>query len=323
MKFLRRLLPFFVLVLFLAAGGLLWVHHEWLGDTIVLRSYDAPQQITSLADETAMTNYGKRLFFVNKPELNDKTLFNEHCQHVSTDAAVLGCFKGNRQGMYIFDVTDPRLNGIEQVTAAHEMLHQAYERLDNAERRHIDQLLNDYYQNGLTDESVKSKMAIYQVTEPDNLANEMHSIFGTEIKDLPKELEDYYAQYFTDRQKVLGYRAMSQAAFDSYRQQIAAYDAQLAELQPRIDQMEVALTQKITTLKAAKAELDADLAAGRVGEYNTGVAPYNALVNSYNKDLATLNQRIAEFNKLVQERNEVSVEVTELNKALDSSLTPQ
>lgn len=323
MKFLRRLLPFFLLVVFLAAAGLIWVNREWLRDTVVLRSYHAPQEIADLASDTSMTDYAERLFFVNKPQLNDKALFNEHCQHVSTEAAVLGCFKGDRQGIYIYDVDDPRLHGIEQVTAAHEMLHQAYDRLDNATRQRIDTLLNDYYTSGLTDESVKSKMALYQISEPHNLPNEMHSIFGTEIKDLPQELEEYYAQYFSDRQKVLAYRQTSQAAFDSYRQQIAAYDTKLTDLKSRIDEMEAALTQKVATLKASKAELESDLAAGRISEYNAGVGPYNALVISYNKDLATLNQRIAEFNRLVQERNEISVQVSELNEALDSSLTPQ
>lgn len=323
MKVLRRLAPFLLLGAFLAVAGFIVINRELLRDRVILRSYDPPQVIASLADDTAMTDYAKRLFYVNKPELNDKVAFNEHCRDLSHEAAVLGCFRGNRNGIYIFDITDERLHGVEQVTAAHEMLHQAYVRLDNRARERIDTLLENYYRTSLTDQSVKDKIAIYQDEEPQNLTNEMHSIFGTEIKDLPRELEEYYAQYFSDRHKVLAFRDMSRAEFDSHRQRIADYDQQLEALKPSIDQMEAQLAQEVATLKAAKAELDADRAAGRIDEFNAGVAPYNALVNAYNKDLAALNQKIAEYNKLVQERNEHSFQVSELNEALDSSLTPQ
>ncbi|HZM63580.1 MAG TPA: hypothetical protein VFB59_00425 [Candidatus Saccharimonadales bacterium] len=323
MKFLRRLLPLLFLAVLLTGVALVVVNRDYLRDQMVLRSYTAPQDVALLASDTAMSEYGRRLFFVNKPELNDKAGFNTHCQNLSDEAAVLGCFKGNRQGIYIFDVTDPRLHGIEQVTAAHEMLHQAYDRLDGATRQRINKLLEDYYRTSLSDQSVKEKMAIYQTTEPGNLSNEMHSIFGTEIKNLPAELEEYYKRYFTDRQKVVAFRDSSQMAFDSYRKQIADYDKRLADLKPRIDQIEAILSQEVAQLKATKAELEADLAAGRISEYNAGVGPYNALVSSYNKDLADLNRRIEEYNKLVQERNALSVQVSELNEALDSSLTPQ
>ncbi len=323
MKFLRRVLPFALLVTLLATAGVVWVQRDYLRDQLILRGYDAPAEMSTLASDTAMTDLGQRLFFVNKPELNDKATFNDHCQHLLTDAAVLGCFKGDRQGIYIYDVTDPRLHGIEQVTAAHEMLHQAYTRLDQSARKRVDSLLEEYYRSALADQSVKDKIAIYETSEPDNVANEMHSIFGTEIADLPAELEEYYKQYFNDRQKVVAFRQSSQAAFDSYQKQITAYDKRLNELKPQIDVNETALTQKIAELKTARAKLDADLAAGRVKEYNAGVAPFNALAAAYNKDLAALNKQIEEYNKLVRERNEVSVQVRQLNEALDSNLTPQ
>lgn len=323
MKVFRRLLPYLFLVLLITAGGLIWWNKDYLRDSLALRGYSPPGAIVSLADNTAMTEYAERLFYVNKPQLEDKITFNEACRDLGEEAAVLGCYKGDRGGIYIYDVTDPRLNGIEEVTAAHEMLHQAYDRLDGKTKQRIDGLLQDYYTDGLTDDSVKSKLSIYEKDASSDMANEMHSIFGTEVSNLPTELEEYYKQYFVDRTKVLGYRQMSQAEFDKYRNQIAEYDRRLDELKPMIDQMEVALKAEVAQLKAARAELDADLAAGRVQEYNAGVAPYNALVAAYNKDLAALNKKIEEYNQLVTERNAASVQVSELNRALDSSLTPQ
>lgn len=322
MSFFRRLLPYLVLVALVAVGGTLWVNRDYLQDQLTLRGYEPSVEISALADDTAMTEYGRRLFLVNKPQLEGKIAFNEACRDLGEEAAVLGCYKGNRQGIFIFDVTDSRLHGVEQVTAAHEMLHQAYERLDSDTRSHVGKLLDDFYRNGLEDESIKSKIAIYE-DDGSDLTNEMHSIFGTEVKDLPAELEDYYRQYFADRQKVVAFRDASNAGFERYRNQIVEYDRRLDQLRQEIDSMEVELKAEAAELKSAKATLDADLAAGRVQKYNAGVAPYNALVVQYNRDLAAVNRSIEEYNRLVQERNAVSVQVSELNKALDSSLTPQ
>lgn len=323
MKVLRRLLPYLFLVLLITAGGLIWWNKDYLRDSLALRGYTPSADVAAMAENTALTEYAERLFYVNKPQLEDKIAFNEACRDLGEEAAVLGCYKGDRRGIHIYDVTDPRLQGIEEVTAAHEMLHQAYDRLDSKTKQRINSLLQDYYKNGLTDESVKNKLAIYEKDDTSDMANEMHSIFGTEVGNLSTELEEYYKQYFTDRTKVLGYRQMSQAEFDKYRNQIAEYDRRLDELKPIIDQMEQDVKAEVAQLKATKAELEADLAAGRVQEYNAGVAPYNSLVAKYNKDLTALNKKIEEYNQLVTERNAASVQVSELNRALDSSLTPQ
>lgn len=323
MRMLRRILPYILLCILLAVAIFGWLNRDYIRDWLTLRAYSAPQPIAQLAEDTAMSDYGKRLFYVNKPQLDDKIAFNEHCKNLSKEAAVLGCYRGDRQGIYIFDVTDPRLHGVEEVTAAHEMLHQAYSRLSGKERDRVNDLLETYRREVLADQSVKDKLAIYEKTEPDHLVNEMHSIFGSEIKELPAELETYYSQYFSDRQKVVAFRDASQAEFDKYLKQIDSYDQQLAILKPQIESMEAALTQTVAELKQDRQELNADLAAGRIQEYNAGVAPYNAKVSEYNQQLASLNKRIEEYNKLVNERNTASVQISELNKALDSSLAPQ
>jgi hypothetical protein len=323
MNFIRRFWPYFVFVVLVAAGGVVWTNRHYIQDWIVLRGYDVPQPIAQLATETGMSEYGERLFYVNKPELNDKIALNENCKDLIDEVSVLGCFVGDRQGIFIFDITDPRLAGIEEVTAAHEMLHQAYKRLSSDERTRINTLLADYYNSEQASQSVKDKIEIYKVTEPNDIPNEMHSIIGTEVKVLSAELEEHYKHYFEDRQKVVAFWEASQAEFEKYRKQIEDYDRRLSELRPQIESMEADLTARVADLKKTKAALEADLAAGRIGEYNAQVAPYNAKVKAYNQLLSSTNQRIEEYNKLVNERNAASVQVKELNKALDSSLKPQ
>lgn len=323
MNFLRRFWPYFLFVVLVATGSVVWLNKDYIQDWLVLRGYDAPGPVAQLATDTGMSQYGERLFYVNKPELNDKVTLNENCKDLADEVAVLGCFVGDRQGIFIYDITDPRLAGIEQVTAAHEMLHQAYKRLSGSERERVDLLLENFYNNTEISQSIRDKIDTYKKTEPNDIPNEMHSIFGTEIKELSPQLEEYYKQYFSDRQKVITYWEASQAEFEKYRQQIEDYDNRLSELRPQIESMEAELTVRASELKKAKADMEADLAAGRISEYNAQVAPYNALVKAYNQLLASTNQRIEEYNQLVKERNAVSVQVKELNKALDSSLKPQ
>lgn len=323
MKLWRRLYPFLILVLLVTSGSLLFFQRENIGDWWKLRGYEAPETIAQLATDTAMTPYGKRLFYVNEPTLDDKAALNTHCSGLATEAAVLGCYRGNRQGIHIYDITDERLHGIEQVTAAHEMLHQAYDRLSSDERSHIEALLEAYYRQGLTDQSVIDKMNIYTKTEPDHLIDEMHSIFGTEIAALPAELDAYYEQYFTDRQQVVAYRMQSQAAFTAYQQQITDYDTRLVSLKAQIKDNEAQLDDAQSDLKQQKAQLDSNLAKGNVAAYNAGVAPYNAAVGVYNKQLQIAKDLINEYNRLVEERNALAVQATELSEALDSRLTPQ
>lgn len=320
MTFLRRLWPYLLLVCTLVATVLIVWHRDYLRDQWVLRDYQPVPAIADLAENTAMTAYAERLFLVNKPELNNKETFNRNCHGLSEEVAVLGCYRGNRNGIYVYNITDPRLAGVEEVTAAHEMLHQAFDRLTRGERERVTKLLQDFVQDGLQDQSVKDKIAIYQQAEADHMATELHSIIGTEVADLPAELEQYYAQYFMDRSKVVAYRQQSQAAFDAYRQQINEYDTRLTQIKPQIEANEADLTVRQQQLRDKKAAMDADLATGKAATYNAAVPEYNRLVRDYNAKLASAKALIEEYNRIVAERNIIAVQVKGLNEALDSRL---
>jgi len=315
---LRQLGSAAALVLVLGLGAALWWNQDYLKDWLILRSYQAPTQIAQLASDTSMTPYAQRLFYVNRPEVEQRDSFNAHCHNESEhEAAVLGCFLGDREGIYVYDVTDPRLAGIQQVTAAHEALHQAYERLSPSERTRVDGLLQAYAKT-ITDQGLKDKMALYQKTEPTEVVNEMHSVFGTEVASLPPALETYYKQYFANRQKIVSYHAQYRAAFDERAAQIAAYDKQLAVLKPQIDAKRQDLDTREKSLKQQRSQLDSELASGHVDAYNAGVAPYNAAVGAYRQAVAEANSLITAYNKLIDERNSIAVQEQQLIQAQDS-----
>lgn len=325
MKRLKQALPYIALLLIAAGGVWLGANQERALDWWVLRDYNAPAQISDFADSTAMTSYGERLFLVNRPSIDDKEAFNQNCAGIIEEVAVLGCYHGDRQGIYLYRIEDERLDGIEEVTAAHEMLHQAYDRLGADERELLNNLLQAFYSNELQDQDVREKLGLYNQDNQEELLNEMHSIFGTEIGagELPDELEKHYSRYFTDRSKVVAFRNQSHAAFDEFRKRIAAYDNQLKDLQQQIENNESTLSQSLTDLEQERIRLDNLRASEQIEEYNAGVPNFNGMVDRYNALLQETQNLVEQYNRLVEDRNAVAVQVSDLNAALDSRLTPQ
>jgi len=315
---LRRILLLAVLAILVGNGALLWMQRDVIMDWVHTRGYVAPQNIVQLADDDTMTPYARRIFYVNYPAIEDKDAFNRDCPDASHEVAVLGCYRGNRNGIYLYKVNDVRLDGITQVTAAHEMLHQAFDRLQPAERKHIGELLNDYYKNHLTDKNVIDKMASYKKLEPDDMTNEMHSVFGTEITNLPPELETYYKRYFTDRRKVLDYRNKYVSAFSARQDQIDAYDKQRDILKQQIDDAQSALDSWEKALKAQRDQMSADMAAGEIARYNAAVPGFNAQVQQYKAKVTETNDLINKYNDITDKRNALTAQEQELIKAQDS-----
>jgi len=264
-----------------------------------------------------MTPYARRLFYANKPQIESRTAFNNHCSNTFDQASVLGCFTGNRQGIYIYDVTDTRLDGIQQVTAAHEMLHQAYERLSGSERTRVDNLLLAYSKT-VTDPALKDKLAAYQKTEPHDVVNEMHSVFGTEVATLPPALEQYYRHYFTDRAKITKFHTQYQQAFTARTEQIASYDAQLNSLKKQIGADKATIAAQEKTLQVQRAQLDANTASNQIDAYNAAVPGFNAQVDAYKALVAQTNSLIDQYNKLIDARNSIAVQEQQLQQAIDS-----
>lgn len=319
MDFVRRIWPTTLLAALLVGGSFFWLRHNEVLDWAAARGYEPSTAIEILTTDTGMTAYSKRLFYANRPAIEAKGPFNRHCTDPSEQVAVLGCFIGNRLGIYIYDVTDERLNGIEQVTAAHEMLHQAYQRLDKKEKTRINGLLQEYHDLTAT-QKLKDKIASYNESEPEHLLNEMHSIFGTEATDLPSELEAYYRQYFFDRGKILALHQRYQSEFDRRIAQINDFDNRLTDLKTNIEANKQDLDIRERELRQRRSQMDAYLAANRIGEYNAAVPGFNALVVAYRSLVDSTNRMVDQFNSLLAERNALAVQERQLEDAIDSSV---
>lgn len=318
----RRIAGYAILLCLLIAGGWTLANPYAIPDWIRLRGYEPPASVTSLVEDTTMTDDARHLFLINRPVIDDKTSFAKACPQADEQTIVIGCYIGGQRGIHILLVEDDRLFGIEQVTAAHEMLHAAYERLDDKERTRVDQILQDYRENGLKDERIKSVLKGYETTEPGQQHNEMHSIFGTEVVDLPDELERYYEKYFIDRDKVVGYAVRYQDAFLSRQESVKNYDARLASISDRIKSNTASLEAQDRQITASRQQLEAYRRSGDIDSYNANVEPFNVRVNGYNQLLGDTRKLIDTYNDLVAERNEISAQSKQLQQAISTQDLP-
>jgi hypothetical protein len=304
-------------LLFLLVMALAVINHNRITDWFKLQGYHPSATVTSLAGADSFTDQAEHLYYINRPEVVAKAEFRNHCKTKAEQTIVLGCYRGVQNGIYILKITsDQRLDGVMQVTAAHEMLHAAYDRLSGSDRQQVDGWLQDYYDNHLTDQRIKDTIAAYKQSEPDALVNEMHSIFGTEVAQLPAPLERYYERYFTDRSLVVALADKYQAEFTSRKQLVAQYDSRLDELKQLIEEAESSLQKQVQSIRADADRLQALRAAGRTAEYNAAVPAYNLSIDRYNSAAAVLKQQISQYNQLAEERNGIALEQQQLTQEL-------
>jgi hypothetical protein len=311
-----------VLAVLLACGVIALAERQHIFDWWRLRGYLPPVTVQQLASETTMNAYARKVFYVNHPAVDAKSSFGKVCPNNGGEkTVVLGCYHSDQQGIYILRVSDPRLSGVEQVTAAHEMLHAAYDRLSTRDRASVDRMLTDYYQHGLHDKRVLATIAAYKKSEPNDVVNEMHSVFGTEVANLPAPLENYYKRYFTDRQKIVAYAQQYEGAFTSREQQVANDDTQLAAQKQQITSDEASLHAQAQAIDSEQTRLSSLKSTGDYSGYNALVPDYNTKVGQYNALVATVRALIAQYNQLVKSRNAIALEETQLVQ--DITTTPQ
>lgn len=313
-----------LLAITIGGGWLAITQHQAIVDWWRLSHYTAPAPVAQLATDTTMTQRGRDLFYESNPQIQDRNTFNKSCPNTSgasggEQGAVLGCY--TLQSIYIFNVTDPRLPGVQQVTAAHETLHAAYERLDATTKSYVNGLLQAELSKLQNDQDLQQVIALYNKTEPGELLNEMHSILGTEYGGLSPQLEQYYQQYFANRSKIVAYAQGYKAVFTASKQRIATYQAQLTALKQQIDADQAELSTQATELRAQDQQLTT-LRDTDVNSYNQAVPAYNAKVNAYNQLATTTRELINQYNAIVAQANNEEALQTDLNHSLDSTYQP-
>lgn len=301
----------------LVAGALLCiVYRESLYDQLRVWQFQPSVAIAGLATRTGMSDGGRHVFYASEPELANANTFNQSCGEHEHSTAILGCYVGKR--IYIYDVDNDELTGIKEVTAAHEMLHAAYERLSNADRQRVDQMITAYLPTLQRDKAFVERMKVYDTLSEADRLNELHSVIGTEVEQLSSDLEAHYAAYFANRSRVT----------TLYMQ----YSAVFTKLQARADEL-AAEYNRIASARNALVEqsnreyeqllTDMDVFERGSRTDTAQAAALNARADRYNATLDTAKQQVTEYDNrlhaIKSELNQISVHTQTLQNSIDST----
>ena len=307
-----------------AAGGLAVAY--WFGpqllDEFRAQQYTPSSQISAIEQRVTLTPAGKRIFYATSPEVQDSGQFNSSCHSVERTTAILGCYYRDR--IYLYNVQNDELDGALDVTAAHELLHAAYARLNAFERQKVDGLVRAAYQKVKDEPTLKRLMEYYKQAEPGAEVNELHSILGTTIANLDSELERHYARYFTNRASIV---ALNQR----YTQVFSELDQQAASLKTKISTEESALKTETDTYQNELNQLNSDIQSfnqrAASGDFSSQefYAARNVLsgrVAALNRRQNQLNARISAYNTMIVEYNKLAVRAQQLNQSMNGVSAP-
>ncbi len=306
----------------LIAGSVwLWLERQYVVDAIQYYQYQPTPPVEAIVSQAGLTDNAKFTFYATRPAVESSQLFNQHCERKEANSPILGCYVASR--IYIFDVTDERLEGIKTVTAAHEMLHAEYDRLSGAEKKRLEPLLKAAYKR-VANTELEERMRYYEKNEPGESLNELHSILGTEFTSVGPELEEYYRQYFTDRQKIVRLHQKVAKIFTGLSEEAAKLVKQIEALARTIND---ATNQYNGGVEALNQEVDAfNARADRAGGFTTE-AEFQAVRSSLTNRSSELNvlrqqiqANIATYKTLLARLDTINDQSTKLSQSLDSTL---
>lgn len=270
-----------------------------------LKNYTPNGVISFIASTTEMTDYGKRLFFLNDPKLvSTENELNSICKTNAShiDASTLGCFSQRNNTIYLLDNNSGLSDNLLATTASHELLHSVYVNMPFEEKRRIDAALLEVW-NGPSNEYLAKRLSAYNFPEESPNLNELHSIIGTEIEKLPPVLEEHYSKYF-NQPKV-------SKISSSYNKKVEGKKTALAKITKNLN----ALKKKIESNKKQISRLVADL-----DKYKRDMNLYKSLSNSSNYYISKYNELVPVFNETVSKINDLESETQDFISEYNSTV---
>ena len=313
-----RLIITSLVCLALIASALLFVFNRVaITDWVRVQQYQPSAAIAGLATQAGMSEQGRYFFYTGEPVLEDAGQFNASCGEHEHSTAVLGCYAAQR--IYLFDVQNDELSGIEEVTAAHETLHAAYERLSADEKRRVNAMITravpTLEQNG----AFLQRMKVYDDLPEDERLNELHSVLGTEAASLPAELETYYGRYFTDRTQTTGLYAKYSGVFARLQQRSEVLAAEYNRLVAQRNALVEGANQEYRQLEADMATFERGprTDAEQARALNARAAAYNSKLDGIRQQTATYDARLV---TIKAELEQIAIHNQKLNDSIDSRI---
>lgn len=309
-----------------ALVGVGWVaaHGQRLVDQVAVWNFEPSDTLAGYVDRSTMTAQGEFLFYATSPVVEQDERFDAICSSDEEGIGTLGCYLPASSAIHLYDITDERLDGMEEVIASHEMLHAAWARMDAADLAVISPLLEAKAQSMAADPAFAARMEFYARSEPGERLNELHSILGTEVSDLDPVLEAHYAGLFRDRQALVALHTASNQVFVDLENQAKALVAEL-------DALSAGIEADYASYTAGYDELDSDISSfnsrADSGDFSSA-AQFNrerAALIQRQADLdalyASLSARDADYKAKLAQLDGLNADVDDLNSSIN--ITPR
>lgn len=290
-------------------------------DYIKANAYQPTAEVQSIIDKLDLTGRGERILKASSPNLESREIFNEKCESHNVEIYVLGCYLTADDTIHLYSIEQNELDGIVESTAAHELLHAVYNRLPFWEKNSLNQKMRDFYDTLDGEGEIKSSLELYS---DNDFYDELHSRLGTEIKNLPLELENHYAAIFNDQDKIVDYYEKYSGTFKKYEDNLKNLESRIKTLRKEID------------AEQAQLKTSADALNAKIEDYNNRVKSNNyTSLNAIRTegqnlqkeidDLKTAydatNKKITEYNNLIDEYNNSVVRTNQMFDSINSNST--
>lgn len=230
-------------------------------------------EVADLAHRTFLTERGRELFYATAPRLLGDEVAQACDRPEGTEGdeiVAVGCYAGwvGPGRMYIYRPSDPRLAGSMVTTAAHELLHAIYDRMDAAQQTRVDELVAADTARLAPDDPTRAQIDWSVGSYESARGTEQFAYLGSQVLldgGFAAELESIYAQWFTDRAAL-----------------VEVYRVSLAQLEDLTDQLSgawEALAAHEQAVADARAQYDADRTwhEQAVGLYNDDLERFAAM----------------------------------------------
>ena len=314
---LKNLWKWLGLVTIITLAVLVLINREWIGDYWRGVFFQPSDEMVTIRDRLDLADYGTFLFNASNPVLSSREEFNDKCRYEKDEEeAILGCYLD--KDIYIYNIVDKRLDGVRECTAAHELLHAVWKRMNEEERKSYSELLSQVYEQNK--DFLEKELEIYENNER---GEELYVRVGTEVKNLPGDLERHFAKVFKDQDKVVGYYDKYITVFRDLQAELDDLEAEMNSIKMEIEAKEVEYSNRVAQLNAEIDEFNscAEVAGCFSSQWvfnqkrNVLLGEQNALVSLYEQ----IEGLIEVYNQKVDKYNEDVVSNNKLNQIINSA----
>lgn len=270
------------------------LNRKWIYDYYRSVTYSPTSEMTEIRDGLKLTGQGTFIFNASQPRLSESAEFNNVCRTGrDTEIAVLGCYTG--EDILVYNITNEELDGIRELTTAHELLHATYARLSNDEKTSLNKALEQVRSEN--QELFSEELGNYTSSEQQE---ELYVRAGTEIAKLPTILEDHFANYFKDQDLIVSY-------YDQYITVFRELESDMDNLRTEMDNISSEVEEKTDIYEQKVFQLNLDIDGFNACAATAGCFESEYAFNTRRAELIyeqdNLDTLYEEINSLISEYN--------------------